>query len=340
MKMKIAYADSKAAARRLHEAGAAFGSHVEEGMADIRARGEIEKYDPDQPRDEGGRWSDTGGGGGGSSRLGPALHYEPVEVASAGELFLRTWDSAVTPGDIANAVPGFAAKQLEAEAKLAAPGNHPTQTQYMRDGHYTPERIVVHDHILNNIFTDAKVEKALPAAGEQPTLVVLGGRGGSGKSWFSQSDRSPINASKFLYLNSDDIKEALPEYKGWNAALVHEESTDILSRADNFARRSGLNVIFDATMRSPGTMARLINEYRAAGYKIEGYYMHTAPQVSAVRAASRFMKTGRYVPPKYVLESTTNEKTFDGLRGQLDRWEVYDNNTSHGPIRVVGGGVG
>jgi predicted ABC-type ATPase len=184
-------------------------------------------------------------------------------------------------------------------------------------------------------FTKDAVTAAMPAAGEQPTLYIVGGRGGAGKSWFSKSPDSPFDVSKTMYINNDDFKESLPEYAGWNAGSVHEEAGDIADRAHQRARGAGLNVTFDATLKSTGSIGKLIEQYEKAGYRVEGYFMHTAPQVSAVRAMGRFDHTGRYVPAQYILGSTTNEASFDAMTPHFAKWAVYDNNTGNGPVKVV-----
>lgn len=211
----------------------------------------------------------------------------------------------------------------------------PTNETYSVGGVYKPERVKVHNAILDKLFTPEAVAAATPAPGTKPVFAILGGRAGAGKSWFTKSQDSPLHGGKFLYINNDDFKEALPEYEGWNAGQLHEEASDIASRAHEIAKKLGVNVIFDATLRSMSS-APLINSYRDAGYSTKGYFMHTAPQVSAVRALKRFVHTGRYVPPAYVLSSTGNEKAFDTLAKEMDDWAVYDNNTGGGPVRIAG----
>jgi hypothetical protein len=59
--------------------------------------------------------------------------------------------------------------------------------------------------------------------------------------------------------------------------------------------------------------------------------MFASPKVAAERALQRYMdggETGRFVPPEYSVESTSNEGSFDGVRDKMDFWEVYDNNES------------
>ena len=59
--------------------------------------------------------------------------------------------------------------------------------------------------------------------------------------------------SKCIMLDADLIKEMMPEYEGWNAFQVHEESSDIVEAALEFARANGLNVVLDATMKTAKT---------------------------------------------------------------------------------------
>jgi predicted ABC-type ATPase len=313
---------------------------------------ELKKYDPDQPRDAGGKWTSGGGGGGETaagedqfseavptyevSSKGELIDYTPEPAGSATELFNRTYNPHYTADDLVQ-LSGAGDKIAAAEAKLAVAGP-PTQEQFRdADGTYTPDRQAVHEQMLAKTFEPDAITAATPAAGEQPTFYVLGGRGGAGKSWFSKSPDSPFDTSKTIYVNTDDYKEALPEYEGWNAALVHEESSDIAESAHEIASRAGLNVTFDATLKSSGTITRLIDKYEKAGYRIEGYFMHTAPQVSTMRALGRFVhggETGRYVLPQYVLGSTGNEKVFDSLAAHFAKYAVYDNNSSGGPKLV------
>jgi len=94
----------------------------------------------------------------------------------------------------------------------------------------------------------------------------------------------------------------------------------------------GLNAIIDGTMKSEGQLKARVAAFKAAGYRIEGHYMYTSPEKSAERALNRFMRgeerngKGRYVAPEYSIGSTTNEKSFDAIKPQLDKWEIYDNN--------------
>jgi hypothetical protein len=223
------------------------------------------------------------------------------------------------------------------------------------DGVYSPARRALHERLLAQLFSPDAISAATPAPGEKPTLTLLGGRGGSGKSWFTNppgvksgyplianNPQSPVVKGS-LVINSDDFKERLPEYMGWNADVVHEESSDLAGMAMDMARYLGLNVVYDATMRSPGTFKREIPLFQKAGYNIDSFFLHTAPHVAAIRAMKRFLQGGganggRWVPPKYILGSQSNETTFDSLRSLSNRWGLYDGNHKGAPHRCAKGG--
>lgn len=322
--------------RDVRSGSCVWGGDVETALDTVR------KYDPNQPRvpagdPRGGQWSRSGGGGGNPRIAGNLPNYTPQPVASASDLLARNHHPDITVDNVIDSVPG-SREHLEATAMRVA-SEPDTKTLHVDStGRYTAERAALHESLLADTFTPEAIAAAKPDYGEQPTLVILGGRAGAGKSWFTSGDMdSPIaDPSKYMNLNADHFKEALPEYEGWNAGSLHEESSDLVSRSIDIARSSGLNVVYDATLRSAGTPERMIAEFKAAGYRVEAYFMHTAPQVSAVRAIERFRTnkgdwSGRYVPPEYTLTSLSNESTFDRIAPSLDNWAVYDGNRGGAP---------
>ena len=208
------------------------------------------------------------------------------------------------------------------------------------DGSYTPARLRKHDEILNKWFSADRRAGARPAEGEAPQFIMLGGRGGSGKSYFTKgrvdSETEPMfDKKKYIVIDSDDFKKELGS-KGWDAGLYHEEASDLVDQALERARRLGLNVIFDATMKTEKSALKNLNAYKDAGFKTGGYYMHTPPAVAARNSINRFKTdkgdwSGRFVPPEVVLGNTTNEETFDNIRHLFDDWAVYANMTGRDP---------
>jgi len=254
----------------------------------------------------------------------------------------------VTPDDIFNNVSPdakTAAMNLEASLATRVPSDASVaQGGYIReDGTYTPERQAIHEALLDKIFTPEKIAAAMPPEGTPPTMTMLGGRGGSGKS-FLTADGGPVDASKTIILNSDDFKGPLAKASGLDeryAALFHEESDHVLNMASARAKALRVNVAFDSTMKSEGTATARMLEYKTAGYNIEGHYVHTSPENAATRSIGRFWKggaaTGRYVPPSVILGNTLNEANFDKLSPNFQRWTIWDNNGAK-PVLIGSGG--
>jgi len=265
-------------------------------------------------------------------------------------LYNKNADPNVKPDDIYNRVNPHArdaAAQLEASMATRVPSDRPvSEGGYMQeDGTYTPERQALHEQLVNDALSPERIDAATPAPGERPTMTMLGGRGGSGKSFLTSPD-GPVDPSKTIVLNSDDFKGPLAKADGLDeryAALYHEESDHVLKMTSSRAKALGLNVAFDSTMKTESTAAARMLEYQAAGYDINGHYMHTAPQIAAERSIGRFYKNGqangRYVPPSIILGNTKNEQNFDKLSPNFKSWTIWDNNgTSGKPVLIAKGG--
>jgi predicted ABC-type ATPase len=179
-------------------------------------------------------------------------------------------------------------------------------------------------------------------------MIVLGGRGGSGKSFFTTKGAGPIDESKFIVIDSDKFKSQLPEYKGWNAALLHDECDTLVELAQQRAQKYGLNVLHDATIKNEEGVAMRVADYKGKGYRIEGHYMFCPPEEAAKRATGRFVsggqkaaaagkqgELGRFVPPEVVLGNRANERNFDKLTKAFDDWSVYDNSVMGGAPKFV-----
>ena len=238
----------------------------------------------------------------------------------------------VTPADIlANFPPDTAAKISDVQKRLAS--IEQTIGRYKKDGKYDPEREKLHAKIISSILSPERIAAATPADGEAPTFTVLGGRGGSGKSWFAGQVYDP---EKTIVLDADHIKGMLPEYEGWNAETVHEESGDIFDEITLMAAHMGLNLVHDKTMKTAKTVLKDVNQFKGLGYRIEAHYMHLPRQEAAKRAVSRFLgKTQRYVPVGVVLSNTSNEASFDEVKKLADKWSFRDNNVPHGSDPIL-----
>ncbi len=229
-----------------------------------------------------------------------------------------------------------AEKMAQIRERLAA--RTETQKLHKKDGSYSPERQELHNRIIGHYLSPERISAARPPEGQSPTFTILGGRGGSGKSWFNGKVYDPGAA---IVLDADEIKHMLPEYEGWNAYEVHEESGDIFDAITQEAKDMGLNIVHDATMKTPAKAVKLVQGFKDDGYRIHAHYMHLPREMAAERAVGRFLgPTGRYVPVEVILGNTQNESAFDQVKALADKWTFHDNQGGKGsePRLIAQGG--
>lgn len=323
-------------------------------------------FNPDQPRDETGKW--TSGGGDGSSGKprvagggGSDFRPKPADVAqqqtTSAEELNRLYKEVE-----AKFPPEYKAKMEETRARIAA-GTATKDLHYNKEtGQYTPERQAVHNKIVGEYIE--KLDQARPANGEKPEVVVFGGRGGSGKSQLSdgsvEGTFKPVldangkkieglveqDGQKYMVLDGDAIKGMLPEYQGWNAAHLHEEGDDIFEDIVDIAREMGANVVLDVTLKSGASAEKRLKTFMDKGYRAQGHYMQLPREKAAARAIGRYAAKdddgketwkGRFVPPEVVLTNVNNEANFDNLKKYFRKWSWHNNDVEKGqPPKLVG----
>lgn len=251
----------------------------------------------------------------------------PPDEFNAAEYAAEHDDANVTPEDILKHFPPDTKDKIK-DVQQRLKSVEETIQKYKKGENYQSERQAVHRKIYQHFLSNEAIDAATPADGEKPTFTILGGRGGSGKSWFSGKVYDP---KKAIVLDADEIKGMLPEYEGWNAAEVHEESSDIMNTILTTARKMGLNVVLDGTLATKKSALKKVTAFKDDGYQIEAHYMHLPRQEAAKRAVSRFLgKTNRYVPVDVVLANRENEANFDDVRKLADKWSFRDNNVAQG----------
>lgn len=275
----------------------------------------------------------------------------PAESFNASD-YAKSHDQAdVSPESIIAEFPADTKEKIAA-AQDRLKNIEETLDKFMTDGKWTPERQELHRKILYDgvmgkdengkdikipgLLSPERIKAARPPQGEQPAFIILGGRGGSGKSSFKGDVYEP---DRCIVLDADHIKSMLPEYEGWNAHQVHEESGELFDHVADFARIMGLNVVLDKTMKTAKSAIADVEKFKKSGYRTEAHYMHLPRQEAGKRAVKRFLdggESGRYVPVEIVLSNTDNEAAFDQVSKLVDAWSFHDNNVAKGekPIMI------
>jgi predicted ABC-type ATPase len=315
---------------------------------DYRASGSgeagLEKYDPNQPRYPkghplGGQWQALNA----LEQAGRVPQPGEEDVPSAQDLLAR-FDfpeserfEAGLPSEVRDKI-AWAESEL---AKTIATTRKASEGGFMNeDGKtWTPEREVLHEQILSEFFSAEAVARATPEDGQAPEAILLGGRGGAGKSTALKSGTFiGLDTNEYLTVNADELMTHLPGFQGHLAGAYNAEGQYLAEKAEHLARNAGLNVIYDATLKSTQPAVDRVQMYKNAGYNVASYFVHVAPEESARRSmVQRFMHPGgRYVPSKILLANLTNEQSFDTIRPMVDKWALFDGNRN--PPRLVGRG--
>ncbi len=275
-------------------------------------------------------------GGDGNDGAGDGASTVPPDKFNAADFGKSTDDPNITADQIIDQFPPEVRTLIETTEKKLKGRPQTIETERDANGNWKPERVKIHQDIENHVLTRVAVTRATPAEGQPPTVTFLGGRGGSGKSKFAGLVYDPQRA---IVLDADEIKGMLPEYQGWNAADVHEESSYLFDKLCDKARELGVNVVLDATLKSQGSALKRVHQFKGEGYQVEVHYMHMPRQDSAKNAVKRFADgnakpdgKGRYVPVDVVLSNTTNEATFDALKPLADKWSFRDNRGFQGKL--------
>lgn len=208
---------------------------------------------------------------------------------------------------------------------------------------YSKERQAVHKAIIQDILSKENIKKAKPVKNEKPIFIILGGRGGSGKSTFN-SDKHPdsgvYSKEKVITIDPDDLKERLANlsekegWKGYMARAYHEESSDLSKKIMKIAISMKLNVVMDITMSNADKQIEELKLAKRYGYETSAHYMHVPKQESFRRAMHRYCTnsntkkidySGRLVPPSVLLSMVDNEANFEKIKKYADNWSFWNN---------------
>ena len=233
-------------------------------------------------------------------------------------------------------------KDTEAKFSFKVPGDPKPRQEW------SYERKLLHDQIIDALLRrrqpNEKGELAildpegeyLAAPTGKPRALFMGGGTASGKSTALKLDENKdVQPEDAVLIDPDEIKGLLPEYgemvergERYAASAVHEESSALAKRLQVEAMRRGLNVIVDGTgdsqvdaddPESAGKLRKKVEAFHGAqgdatpeGYDVSMFYVNAPTEIALVRATTRAMREGRWVP-KPEIESIH--------RGVSQRWQ-------------------
>lgn len=164
----------------------------------------------------------------------------------------------------------------------------------------------------------------------QKKIVIIAGPNGSGKTTFAR-EFLPFEAECPEFVNADLIAAGLspfqPDAAAFRAGRVMLE--EIAAHA-----AAGRSFAFETTL-SGLTYARMIPEWRLAGYKVKLLFLSLASAEEAIaRVAMRVRQGGHNIPPEVVRRRfASGMKNFlEIYRSRVDCWQWFDNS---GPAQIL-----
>jgi predicted ABC-type ATPase len=206
---------------------------------------------------------------------------------------------------------------------------------------FTPQRNKLHKKLINKMFGLAKGNQ------QQPVATLLVGGPGSGKSYihdqfFKQKGREAV------YVNADDIKVALPEWKEYSnfdaktaSTRVHEESSTISKLASKKAIEEKYHLTIDAVMGNLEKAVKIVQDLKANGYKINIIGVLVDPNKALLSAERRKYDKGRHVPRQVVIRGNAGARNTLKVilrSGGSHNISIFDNNglnKKHPPKPII-----
>ena len=158
----------------------------------------------------------------------------------------------------------------------------------------------------------------------QPRCIVIAGPNGAGKTTFAR-EFLPHEAGVIHFVNVDLIAGGLSPL---NPNLASVTAGKLLLKELNKLARARTDFAFESTL-SGLAYARRIRKWRAAGYRVEIFFIQlSTPALALRRIAARVKQGGHDVPQADVLRRfDRGRQNFENVYRQLsDRWVVYDNS--------------
>lgn len=160
---------------------------------------------------------------------------------------------------------------------------------------------------------------------KKPTLCVVAGPNGSGKTTTTELLLSNEWGANSLYINPDNI--AQQEFGDWN-------SPDAVLKAARYATElrykcleEKCDFVFETVFSSPEKLA-FLRKAHEAGFFIRLFYVCTeSPAINVARIAKRYMNGGHEVPiSKVVSRYFKSLEMVKQAMSFVDRVYIYDNS--------------
>lgn len=169
---------------------------------------------------------------------------------------------------------------------------------------------------------------------KKPTLCVVAGPNGSGKTTATIQLLNDEWAADSLYINPDNI--AQETFGDWNSPDAIIKAAELATKQRYECLELGRNFVFE-TVFSSSEKLEFLRKAKEAGFFIRMFYVCTAnPSINAARIAKRYLNGGHEVPISKIIS-----RYYKSLRNVadaisfVDRAYIYDNSVDNELPRLL-----
>lgn len=301
----------------------------------------IEFYDPNQPRDEKGRWS--GGGGIKSAKASTkAKQVSETSESKDGEDVDTMVKRLENEPKAKKAIADMNKLRQQTADREGISFDDASVTRWsLRD----PSRYKQSKDIVETLrnptphhreWINQQVKEGLNpnAKSDNPVAVILMGSPASGKTTTGRPFAEKIlGGQQVTVIDPDSIKAKSHGFQGWNAGAFHDESAIIAEKMIMpRATQERHNMLIDITGQNSTKVSEMAKNLKALGYTIGVVHIDVNDKTALGRASQRFNKpNGRWVPYSYIkgasekARNTWNKLTKENL---IDIGYQVDGNVS------------
>lgn len=211
------------------------------------------------------------------------------------------------------------------------------------------------EHIFRTEILPDYLPDDIGTADRPPTLIVLGGQPGSGKTAVLTASHTELEQTgPAIRIVGDDLRSYHPGFVAHQkadpatASRFTQVDAGIWSeKLLTAATERGVHVMFETTMRIPDNVEKVMTAGRSAGYRIEARVLAVSPRISWQGCHYRFEEMHHAGAAARIPPRTVHDAAVTGLAESLERVErrkladrvviqrpngevVYDNALSNG----------
>ena len=204
-----------------------------------------------------------------------------------------------------------------------------------------PERVRIRTQAKLEAVKEMRELAKVTEFRREKRIVIVMGPPAAGKSTLAEPLALDLGAR---IVDNDMVKKHIPEYtiggvKGYGAAIVHEEASDIGERILMEAMQNGENVIFPTVGREPSVLIKLIEKAERRGYAVDLILNDLDIEEAVGRSIERFVKAkptegNRFVAPRYIFESVGDRprQAYDQIKTMkgVTSYAKYSNDVPRG----------